>query len=285
MSVRPKFEWLVVVAALVTIASVATAGGPCLPPTNETCEGARIFTNANLPFEITAPLGCVNDIIDKPYFDVFFRFDCTETGLYLIHMCGSSGDTYVRVYTDGCGWDDGEELAVADDECPGSPPNADPLMQVALEAGQSYWIELGTWRPDPPWAPPPNSPYFFSMSFEVDSPGAAGSLDVAAGPNFQLQIAKDGEELLLSWGNSCIPTDTDYAIYEGQLDAMGVHAPLTCSTSGSTSYTTLAPVGDVYFLVNSQNDFVGGSYGTNSGGAQRPKGNPFCLPRFVGECL
>jgi formylglycine-generating enzyme required for sulfatase activity len=37
-----------------------------------------------------------------------------------------------------------------------------------LEAGTTYWIELGTWRPDPPWAPPPNSPYQFNISI----PGA-----------------------------------------------------------------------------------------------------------------
>ena len=125
-------------AILVAAVSVVTLAGDCVPPSNEICDTATIFTNADLPYEITAPLGCVNDIVDKPYFDIFYRFDCSRTGTYLVHMCGSSGDTYLRIYGDGCGWVDGFELAVADDECPGSPPNADPLLIVDLEAGSRY---------------------------------------------------------------------------------------------------------------------------------------------------
>lgn len=277
-------RWWVACLVLAAAAPLATAGEDCTPPHNETCEGAVVFTNADLPYEITSPLGCINDIIDRPYFDVFFRFDCTRSGIYMLHMCGSSGDTYLRVYGDGCGWLDGFELAVADDECPGSPPGADPLLLVMLEAGQSYWLELGTWRPDPPWAPPLNSPYFFSMSFGSDPPGPAGSLDVEAGPDFQLQIAKDGDDLALSWGDSCVIDDTDYAIYQGQLEVIGEHAPITCSTNGATGYSVPSPTGDVYFLVTAHNDIVGGSYGTTSSNVQRPRGSPACLPRLIVEC-
>jgi hypothetical protein len=280
---RCSLKWSATFVTLAAVASLATAG-VCLPPPNEVCETAVVFTNSDLPYEVTAPLGCVNDVIDKPYFDVFYRFDCTQTGSYLIHMCGSSGDTYLRIYGDGCGWADGFEFAVADDECPGSPPSADPLLLVTLEAGQSYWLELGTWRPDPPWAPPPNSPYFFSISFEEDPPGPAGSLDVEAGPGFQLQIAKDGQDLALSWGDSCIPDDTDYAIYQGRLDVLGEHQPVTCSTDGATSYSAQSPTGDAYFLITPHNGIVGGSYGTTTAGGQRPQGSPACLPRFIAQC-
>jgi hypothetical protein len=199
-------------------------------------------------------------------------------------MCGSSGDTYLRVYGDGCGWTDGFELAVADDECPGSPPGADPLLLVDLEAGHSYWLELGTWRPDPPWAPPPNSPYTLSVSFEDQPPGPAGSLDVEAGPDSQLRIAKDGSDLALSWGASCVLDDTDYAIYQGQLEDLGQHEPVTCSTDGATSYSTPAPIDNAYYLVTPRNDIVGGSYGMTSAGGQRSQGSPACLPRYVAEC-
>ncbi|MCP3904896.1 MAG: hypothetical protein GY715_14825 [Planctomycetes bacterium] len=96
--------------------------------------------------------------------DAFFRFDCACEGEYTIDMCDSSGDAYIRIYTEGCGWSEGTEFAVDDDSCPGSPPNADPQLTVVLEVGTSYWIEVGTWRPDPPWAPPPNSPYTLRIS-------------------------------------------------------------------------------------------------------------------------
>ena len=238
--------------ALVVAVSSATAGEICIPPSNEVCAGATVFSNADLPYEVTAPLGCVNDIIDKPYFDVFYRFDCTRTGNYLVHMCGSTGDTYLRIYGDGCGW--------------------------------GYWFELGTWRPDPPWAPPLNSPYLFSVAFEAEPPGPSGSLDVDAGPLWQLQVAKDGADLALSWGPSCVLDDTDYAVYQGRLDVLGDHEPLACSTGGITSYTASQPGGDAYFLVTAHNGIVGGSYGTMSSGAQRSQGSPACLPRFWTQC-
>ena len=53
----------------------------------------------DLPYSVTAPLGCFNDIVDKPYFDVFYRYDCTVTAEHLIEMCDSAGDTYIRIYT------------------------------------------------------------------------------------------------------------------------------------------------------------------------------------------
>jgi formylglycine-generating enzyme required for sulfatase activity len=150
---------------IAAIASTAM-GQECTPPPNETCEGEIVFTSAELPYSVTAPLGCFNDVIDKPYFDIFYRYDCTQSGIHTISMCDSSGDTYLRIYTGACGWSGGTELATADDECPGSPPNADPTLSIQLDAGTTYWIELGTWREVPPWAPPPNSPYNFNVSIE-----------------------------------------------------------------------------------------------------------------------
>ena len=63
-----SLRWLALVT-LAVAAVPATAGENCVPPPNEVCEGATVFTNADLPYEVTAPLGCVNDIIDRPYFD------------------------------------------------------------------------------------------------------------------------------------------------------------------------------------------------------------------------
>ena len=168
VSVR-VLSWIFVL--LIARPTVGAQGGSCVPPPNEDCSGAVVVTTADLPFDATAPLGCTNDVVDKPYFDAFYRFDATVSGTHLIHMCDSVGDTYLRVYGDGCGWTTGFELATADDECPGSPPNADPLLMIDLEAGQSYWIEVGTWRPDPPFAPPPNAPYTLHIEL-VGQPSA-----------------------------------------------------------------------------------------------------------------
>lgn len=185
-------------------------GGPCTPPPVETCEGLQVIDQSELPYDVTEPLGCFNDIVDKPYFDVFYRFDCQCTGQYTLDMCDSAGDTYLRIYTGACGWSGGSEFAVADDSCPGSPPNADPLLTVTLQTGISYWFELGTWRPDPPWAPPPNSPYNFRFSADsIDPPniteqpqsqslceGGTIALSVATEtPSSEFQWRKDGIEI------------------------------------------------------------------------------------------
>jgi len=163
---KPRIMTLCCAVAL-WLCSLPLVAGECTPPVNEVCDGALVFSNAQLPLETVMPLGCVNNMIDRPYFDAFFQFDCTKSGTYTIDMCGSTGDTYIRIYNEGCGWADGEELAVGDDECPGSsPPPADPRISLDLEAGQSYWIEVGTWREDPPWAPPPNSPYILRVSLD-----------------------------------------------------------------------------------------------------------------------
>ncbi len=167
---RARTAWTLALA-IVLASTDASWGQGCLPQPNEDCPSAMVFTTADLPYSITAPLGCFNDEVDKPYFDIFYRYDCTQTGLHHIDMCDSDGDTYIRIWGNGCGWSAGIELAVADDNCPGSPPNADPLLSFTFEADQTYWIELGTWRDVPPWAPPPNSPYNFRVTLDgADTP-------------------------------------------------------------------------------------------------------------------
>ena len=161
--------------AAATLAGHADGGG-CQPPPNETCSGQIVFTTAQLPFEDDGLIGCVNNVIDKPYWDIFYRYDCAITADHTFEMCDSAQDAYIRIYVNGCGWADGQEFAVGDDECPGSPPNADPVITVPLVAGTPYWIELGTWRPDQPWGAP-NIPFRFLVTVE----GCEGALRLDGG--------------------------------------------------------------------------------------------------------
>lgn len=180
--------------------TAAAAGGEtCNPPDNETCAGQIVFGTADLPFAESGLIGCVNDVIDKPYWDIFYRYDCAVTADHTFEMCDSAQDSYIRIYINGCGWFGGDEYAVGDDECPGSPPNADPVITVPLDAGTSYWIELGTWRPDQPWGAP-NIPFLFSVTVEAcvgDTNGdmAVGILDLL--------------DLLAAWGSNDPVSDLD----------------------------------------------------------------------------
>ncbi len=166
------------VAALAAGGNTGAAGGDsCDPPRNETCSGQIVFTTADLPFDDAGLIGCFNDVTDKPYWDIFYRYDCAITADHTFEMCDSAQDTYIRIYVNGCGWADGDEFAVGDDECPGSPPNADPVITVPLVAGTPYWIELGTWRPDRPWGAP-NIPFLFRVSVDGCEGDTNGDLAV-----------------------------------------------------------------------------------------------------------
>jgi hypothetical protein len=180
----------------------ASHGGDCAPPVNEECEGAIVFGTHDLPLIHENLLGCDNDVADKPYWDVFFRYDCTTDGAHTFDMCESERDTYLRIYVDGCGFSEGSELAVADDECPSSPPNADPQITIELEAGTTYWIELGTFRPDKPWGAP-NIPYTFRVSLDPDTCDGDVTGDAVVD-------AADLVALLAAWGPCAeCPEDVD----------------------------------------------------------------------------
>ncbi len=196
--IRP-YNTIGALGAVAVLAAGAAAGGTCDPPHNETCSGQVVFTTADLPFEDAGLIGCVNDIVDKPYWDIFYRYDCAVTADHTFEMCDSAQDAYIRIYVNGCGWLDGDEFAVGDDECPGSPPNADPVITVPLTAGTSYWIELGTWRPDRPWGAP-NIPFQFRVTVESCHGDTNGDLTVDI---------LDLLGLLAAWGSNDPAYDID----------------------------------------------------------------------------
>lgn len=156
----------------------------CSEPANERCDGADEFTFADLPLTIEGSLGCENNMVDRPYFDLWYRYDCTVAGDYRIDMCGSTGDTYMRIYADGCGFFSATSWVEDDDSCPGSPNTLDPMITTNLEAGRSYWIEIGAWRVDEAFPPNANDPFILNVAFlgvcraDLNSDGVADSIDV-----------------------------------------------------------------------------------------------------------
>ncbi len=195
---RPN-DALAALGASVVLSASAAGDGGCNPPVNETCSGQIVFTTADLPFSDSGLIGCVNNIVDKPYWDIFYRYDCAITADHTFEMCDSAQDAYIRIYVNGCGWLDGDEFAVGDDECPGSPPNADPVITVPLVAGTPYWIELGTWRPDQPWGAP-NIPFLFRVSVEPCLGDTNGDMAVDI---------VDLLDLLAAWGSNDPVFDLD----------------------------------------------------------------------------
>lgn len=86
-------------------------------------------------------------------------------------------------------------------------------------------------------------------------------------------------ELLLSWSRSCVPTDTDHAVYSGVLGGVfDHHVSVACSTGGAQSAIVPEPPGDAYYLVSSHEGRLEGSHGLNSRGEHRSSGPAPCLP-------
>jgi hypothetical protein len=99
-----------------------------------------------------------------------------------------------------------------------------------------------------------------------------------------VQVSKSGSNLSLTWAASCVPTDTDYEVYEGAIGSWTSHAPALCTTGGSTSATITPSAGSSYYLVVPA-DPVGnreGSYGWNGQNVERPAGLASCRAQVVG---
>ena len=103
------------------------------------------------------------------------------------------------------------------------------------------------------------------------------------GPNSALTVNRGvGGQIELSWGPSCMATDVDYAVYEGDLTAFPSHAPALCSTGGITSASIFPAFEAAYYLVVPLSGTREGSYGVDSALAERPAAASSCAPQAVG---
>ena len=112
----------------------------------------------------------------------------------------------------------------------------------------------------------------------------AGSLDFSGSTPLIVTRTGVGDDVTLTWGESCLVEDTDYEVYEGQIGIYPSHASRLCSTGGATN-ATLTPNGEAtYYLVVPTNSGAEGSYGLTSDGLERPQGSPACAPQNVAAC-
>jgi hypothetical protein len=80
----------------------------------------------------------------------------------------------------------------------------------------------------------------------------------------------------LSWGAACGDNTSHYGLYEGVLGAG--HGSFLCGVTGTTVSNQTPSPGNTYYLVvpYSSADSEEGSYGTDSSGAERPRGSNPC---------
>jgi hypothetical protein len=123
-----------------------------------------------------------------------------------------------------------------------------------------------------------------SLTVPVYAPNPDAPISVAGVPDAPLTVDAEAlGDLILSWGSSCMPTDTGYAIYEGTIGDFTSHVPIDCNYS-ATSMTMTPSSGNTYYLVVPHNGTNEGSYGVDSDGVERPPAIAACYPQSVGYC-
>lgn len=112
---------------------------------------------------------------------------------------------------------------------------------------------------------------------------AAGAGGVADGGPSGLFVDKDPDgDLALRWGRSCSIGDNNYEVYEGAIGDWTSHVPRGCAAGFAATLTP--PPFDGYYLIVPSEDNYEGSYGTRSGGVERPLGASVCRTRLINAC-
>lgn len=114
---------------------------------------------------------------------------------------------------------------------------------------------------------------------------APGTVPDGSGASVPLTVIRSGNQIILSWDDSCNTYDTDYEIYEGTIGQPNTHTRILCTTNGASTATITPSSNDSYYLVVPRNATQEGSYGSNSSGSERPQGAIFCLPQAITPCL
>lgn len=118
----------------------------------------------------------------------------------------------------------------------------------------------------------------------VECAGAGACPDGGEVPGVALTVSRSGTLVDLQWGASCLPSDTDYEVYEGLLGSPTSHVPVTCSTGGALAFSFAPGAGGRFFLVLPHNGVYEGSAGRGSDGTERPQGAFPCRPRRIAPC-
>ncbi len=249
------------------------------PPTNDACGAPYVVPfypfsdfqfSGNATVEGSDPFpGCGSG---NRAANAWYRFTAPSAGgmLYL-NTQGSDYDTILSVQTGVCGAF--SEAACNDDA---NPPQRYSEIVMPLAGGQTVYIMVSVY----------SGLFGGNLYFNLDFLPNAGTVPdgyFTAGP--LLDVSPAGGGLInLSWGASCQSTDSDYAIYEGQIGAWYGHYAWYCGTGGSTSATIFASSYDTYYLVVPNNNRLEGSYGYDWAGNPRPAAGFACYGQSVGGC-
>ena len=116
------------------------------------------------------------------------------------------------------------------------------------------------------------------------TPGGSSAAGMILGAPLRLSKVAGGIDIALSWDDSCLATDTDYAIYEGEIGSYYSHRARFCTTGGATTKTFAPLTGNSYYLVVPLSSSHEGSYGIDGDNVERMVGQVLCLPQQIADC-
>jgi hypothetical protein len=216
----------------------ATTVGESTRNGGETCASA--FVIPALPFSESGSLGNTDDCAGRPYYDIFYTYTAVQSGNHTFDMCGSPGDTYMRLWTGGtcCGG-----TSVTDDNSCGS--DFDPTVTINLTAGQMIYIECGRYQQsgypgtyvfhaNGPLTPPANDNCAGAVlvaansqtmgttaNATVDTAPACGTAGTPTAPGVWFKVIGTGNTLTASLCNTVTTWDTKLSVFTGPCTSLG----------------------------------------------------------------
>jgi len=246
------------------------------PPPNDGCGSATIvpgFPWSDIVYTVAATMDpgepaspCGNGSAMN---SVWYRFTAPASGALSLDTFGSIYDTILSVWSGDCGALSAE---TCNDDAPGTTQSS---LTMQVDKGSTHRIRISSYAGG-------GGTMQLNLQFLPDSGHVP---DGYMYPGQPLDAAWTPAGLLeLTWGPSCLTTDTDYVVYEGQIGSFASHVPVYCSTGGAMTVTFRAAPYDAYYLVAPRNDWREGSQGLTGTGAERPPGASSCLPQSTGDC-
>ncbi len=176
---------------------------PSSPARGSLDQGGEDWANATVipttPYSDVGVLGATNDCPLIPYNDVFYVYTVQAAGSHTFDMCGTAGDTYLRLWKNPTGTCAAALQYTSDDVCIMAPQ-----ISVVFAVGDVVYIELGNYSTGTPG----------SYQFHVSAPAPPPPGDVCA---TALPLTVPGTVT----GNTNLPFNNDY--------------DFACPYSGSTS--------------------------------------------------
>jgi len=262
------------------------------PPPNDNCADAiPIGTGTHIGSLIAATTDSLTSCAGSES-DVWYRYTAPAASTHRFFTCGTNDmggidqgiDSVLSIHSACPETGNIHQLTCNDDaggacEAMDQGATSDSLITYFPTAGENIWIRVARFTA--------SFDGEFLLHIEAEAP-AAGRV-----PNDQvfggepLRVTKFGSEVILTWGASCLSSDTDFSVYTGPMTLYGMHEPVTCTTGGMLEHRLLPPTGDNYFIVVPHNGMKEGSHGTHNPGfgpLERLPSPAVCYPQEIAAC-